>query len=138
MFGFEKFSTSKAAPQEVGPKNTGPEVVAALEDKVRSAVADVPGMEGILTDQDIHMTANYLAIMQEQQGVPYTTESLEASGAELEESIKASLENRLAAKGPAVSGYRVVNKDGFVVGEASSRHEAGEIAGSERAEENRP
>ena len=134
MLGFEKFSVNKAAPQEVGPKNTSPEAVEALEEKVRSAVTEVPGYESVLTDQDIHMTANYLAIMQEQQGNPYTVAGLEASGPELEDSIKMSLEDRLAAKGgvPA-DAYRVVNKDGIVMGEAGSRHGASEIAGVERA-----
>ena len=140
MLGFEKFGKKKetARAEVVGPQETSPEVIELLEAKIRGALDQTPDMTGVLTEQDIFMVANHLALMQEQQGGPYTAESLAAQGDELQESIAASLQDRLSAKANTTgSSYRVVNNQGFVVGESDSRAELSNIVSEERQEQDR-
>jgi hypothetical protein len=113
---------SKADSSEaVRPQDTEPQAIALLEQKVREALAEAPHLAGQLTDADIAMATNHLALMQERTGVPYTVQSIQDFGEGLKEEIAASLVDRKAAK-PA-AGTHVVDTRG-IVGSAGSMSEA--------------
>jgi|GEM_PF-5715709 len=138
MFGFgkEKFGASKPAAVERETATTDPAAIEALQDKIRSIVQDLPNAEGLSSDLNIAMTANFLRREREKEGKPYSAEEIEALDEDFAEEVKAVFLKRVEAQGEAPA-YRVVNRDGFVVGETGSVVQAGEIAAREREHEDR-
>lgn len=138
MFGFgkEKFQAPKPAAVEKETGNTDPAAVEALEERIRTIVTNLPGADALASDLNISMTANFLRKQREQAGNPYTEEEINALGDDFNEQVRSAFMARAGAQG-ATTGYRVVNKDGFVVGAPGSVVEAGEIAAHEHEHEDR-
>lgn len=102
MFGNFNRAPKPAPSNEVfRPGKTDEEALELLREKVDAVIEQDGASFGALTEEDIKMVVNTLAVMQEKTGEPYTVQSLEDFDEGLPEEIGATIMERISAKGGA-------------------------------------
>lgn len=90
-----KPATTEASQEVIRPQDTDEQALKLLRAKVAE---DANGVDG-LSPKDIDMVTNYLAIKQEQTGVPYTVESITSLEEGLDGEIFQAFQDRVGARG---------------------------------------
>lgn len=103
MFGmnFNRAPKQAPAPSEemIRPTKTDEAALELLREKVDAVVNANPGQFSALTDKDIEMVVNALAVTQEKTGTPYTVEFIEDFEEGLPEEAAEILMQRIGARG---------------------------------------
>lgn len=101
MFGnFNRAPKPAPSSEKSHPGKTDEDALELLREKVDAVVAQDPSFSA-LTEEDVNMVVNALAVMQEKTGEPYTIQSLTDFDEGLPEEIGATIIERLSAKGGA-------------------------------------
>lgn len=101
MFGnFNRAPKPAPSNEKLHPGKTDEDALELLREKVDAVIAQDASF-GALTEEDVNMVVNALAVMQEKTGEPYTIQSLTDFDEGLPEEIGATIIERLSAKGGA-------------------------------------
>ena len=133
MFGnFERRQKTGPSNEALRPGKTDEAALELLREKVDAVIEQDGASFGALTEADIDMVVNTLAVMQEKTGEPYTVQSLTDFDEGLPEEIGATIIERISARGGAPT---IVTDSQGVVHRAENTADAKHFVEEQRSQE---